>query len=199
MAPTKDIPSKALRPTGFKYSTLLKRHRKPHPPQNIRFYGFTDPLSNLFMTKISIWDKTFFSVEHGYQYRKAIFSQDYILAKSIEKSESAMEARKLGKLLTQSPEWLSRRVNIMEELLKAKFDQCFEFRRALAYSLGCKLIEETQHDFWGNGKLGNGKNMLGHLLMNLRDSTWPTLRDSAWSCVSTANGSSSTVCAETSL
>jgi hypothetical protein len=60
--------------------------------------------------------------------------------------------------------------NVMYELLKVKLSQCAAFQRSLAASKGKMLTENTTHNYWGRGRSGEGLNMLGRLLMTLRDS-----------------------------
>jgi hypothetical protein len=61
------------------------------------------------------------------------------------------------------------RRDIMRSVLKAKKEQCEEFRAFLEASKGCELIEDTSDPFWGRGKDGTGKNWLGKILMELRE------------------------------
>jgi len=58
----------------------------------------------------------------------------------------------------------------MRDALCAKFTQHDDLRRLLLSTGDAKLVEHTERDdFWGNGGDGSGANMLGRLLMELRD------------------------------
>ena len=57
----------------------------------------------------------------------------------------------------------------MYQLLQVKAEQCPTFHTGLVASRGQALIEDTTHEFWGKGETGSGLNMLGRLLMVLRD------------------------------
>lgn len=68
------------------------------------------------------------------------------------------------------PDWEEVKVAIMKEAVKAKFDQNPEIKEALLDSNKAYLLEDAPwDDFWGSGKNGMGKNMLGLILMDLRD------------------------------
>lgn len=69
------------------------------------------------------------------------------------------------------PDWNAVKVDRMRRVLRIKFDRCeqYELWRQLQATGDAELIEESKTDaFWGIGKKGNGKNMLGKLLMELR-------------------------------
>lgn len=74
------------------------------------------------------------------------------------------------------PDWLDVKVDVMRTGLRAKFTQHSAPRALLLESgmgdhAGSLLIEASPHDmFWGRGFTGRGQNMLGKLLMELRES-----------------------------
>lgn len=58
----------------------------------------------------------------------------------------------------------------MRDVLKAKFTQHPELASQLLATGAAKLIEESLTDpFWGTGRNGKGQNMLGQLLMEVRE------------------------------
>ncbi len=58
----------------------------------------------------------------------------------------------------------------MEKALVHKFKQHKELKERLLLTAGSKLVEHTKNDkYWGDGGDGSGKNMLGKLLMVVRD------------------------------
>ena len=113
--------------------------------------------------------------EHYYQ---AMKSTDFVIRESIRECKTAGEAKILG-----SPEnldirldWNNVNVGIMTIALKMKFDQNSKYKKYLLQTEGYKLVEGNWwHDnFWGDcycDKCENikGQNMLGKLLMRLRD------------------------------
>ena len=61
----------------------------------------------------------------------------------------------------------------MYELLLVKFDQCPEFRTALAQH--GTFVEDTNHPYYARGKYYFGLNILGRCLTRLRDTKYPHL------------------------
>lgn len=58
----------------------------------------------------------------------------------------------------------------MKEALTAKFSQYESLKELLLSTNDSILIEHTNNDsYWGDGGNGTGKNMLGKLLMEVRE------------------------------
>ena len=71
-------------------------------------------------------------------------------------------------------DWESAKVNVLREAVLAKFTQHVDLRELLLATGDAKIVEHTeQDDYWGDGGNGRGKNMLGRILMEVRQ----TLRD----------------------
>ena len=83
---------------------------------------------------------------------------------------SAKEAKHLGKLVNLREDWEEVKDEIMKYCLRSKFDQNPELKAELIKTNGLHLEEaNTWGDkYWGTVN-GEGKNMLGKLLMELRD------------------------------
>ncbi len=61
-------------------------------------------------------------------------------------------------------------VDVMWRGLTSKFSQIQRLHAMLTATQNFTLVEHTKNDsFWGDGGDGSGKNMLGKLLMHLRD------------------------------
>lgn len=68
--------------------------------------------------------------------------------------------------------WINKntRIDVMKRALHLKFTQHDDLRRKLLQTRNRELIEHTRNDnFWGDGGDGSGKNILGKLLMELRN------------------------------
>ena len=58
----------------------------------------------------------------------------------------------------------------MHEAVLAKFTQHADLREILLGTGDAKIVEHTENDaYWGDGGDGSGKNMLGQILMRVRE------------------------------
>ena len=83
-----------------------------------------------------------------------------------------MIAARLGRDRKQElrKDWKSAKVGVMRNAIFAKFTQHEELKKLLISTGNAKIIEHTQNDdYWADGGDGSGKNMLGKLLMELRE------------------------------
>lgn len=121
-------------------------------------------LSNFFVRDVTYQRFVFPSSENAYQAAKT-HKAHWWLFLEITPSQS----KRLGKEVELNPDWEETKVQIMYDILKIKF--AYPDLRAKLLETGDKLLVEGNywHDtFWGvcNGK---GTNVLGHLLMKLRN------------------------------
>ncbi len=131
-------------------------------------YGFFDNyrfLSNFYPVEIEYEGLKYHSVEVAYQSAKTLDMN--IRLKFTEMN--AFIAKLSGRKVNLRKDWEQVKVGIMRELLIKKF-QDPQLRRKLLYTKN-KYLEETNtwnDTFWGvyNNK---GKNTLGKLLMEVRD------------------------------
>ena len=78
-------------------------------------------------------------------------------------------AKKYGKKVSLRNDWNKVRVSIMEEVVRAKFEQLSDLARELAKVEGPIQEDDTWGDtFWGVYQ-GRGENHLGKILMKVRD------------------------------
>lgn len=69
------------------------------------------------------------------------------------------------------PKWESKKVDRMREVVQLKAEQDSEFAAELKATGDAELVENSPFDwFWGVGKDGRGKNALGKVLMEVRES-----------------------------
>jgi N-glycosidase YbiA len=66
------------------------------------------------------------------------------------------------------PDWQQVRLEVMREALWAKFTQHKPARELLLQTGNALLVKRARDNYWGNGQDGQGKNMLGRLLMGIR-------------------------------
>ena len=66
--------------------------------------------------------------------------------------------------------WAAKKIERMRQVLLAFFRQHEDLRKQLFDTGDALLLEDSNMDaFWGLGPKGNGKNMLGKLLMEVRE------------------------------
>ena len=125
-----------------------------------------DFLSNFYPCRIRYGDLVFPSVEHAFQ---AMKSKDPNVWKQFT-SGSPAQAKKLGRRIKLRPDWESIKLPLMKNLLLAKFSRS-DLKLKLKATAPLHL-EETNtwgDTYWGVTPQGYGKNHLGKLLMEVRD------------------------------
>ena len=135
----------------------------------LRFRGGHSPLSNFYETPVTIWGIQFRSTEHSFQYRKAVAMDSPSAANEILNARTPREAKSIGDGIHANQGWLNVQQDIMYQILHEKAVQCKVFYDYLKETGSKVLVEDTESHFWGRGKSGNGSNILGQLLMSLRD------------------------------
>lgn len=139
-------------------------------------YGF---LSNLYRCNLYVavptWVKdeiryrSFTSSEQAYQFAK---SSNPDVREDIALVRLPRSAAALGHGMYRFdvvPEWTENKVEWMRTVVRAKFHDNPELAEKLLATGDAILIEASKTDaFWGIGKKGTGKNMLGVILMEVR-------------------------------
>lgn len=131
-----------------------------------KFRGEYSFLSNMYPIMVRIDGESYPSAEHAFQALKSL-NKDVRLAISVCRSPS--EAKYAGKHIELRDDWDSVKVDIMYKILLAKFKNP-ELAKKLKDTGSEELIEgNTWNDkFWGVCN-GDGQNMLGKLLMKVRE------------------------------
>ena len=122
----------------------------------------------MFKSPITIKGETYPTAEHLFQAAKF---EDEKTRKLIAKADGPAAAKRIGKSAKGIiPGWNSKRVGIMEQILRAKFEQNPDLMQKLVATGDAELIEgNTWGDkFWGQVN-GEGENNLGKILMKLRE------------------------------
>ena len=130
------------------------------------FRGEYSWLSNFFPVQIEYEGLTYPSVEHAYQAGKLINIEDRKLFLIMSAAQAKRNWKKY-KTYNLTEEF---RLNLMYQLLSIKFNQ-EPFKSLLIATGDCNIQEGTRwfEPFWGKQlSTGEGKNMLGHLIMQIR-------------------------------
>lgn len=130
-------------------------------------------LSNFYEHPFMYNGRTWKTVEHAFQAAKCLNQADFEAA---YRAATPGEAKRIGRRATLIPNWDQKRIDVMRECLQMKFLTDDKLLQKLL-DTGDKILVEgtTWHDNeWGDcscPKCANipGKNMLGKMLMDLRD------------------------------
>lgn len=142
----------------------------------IRFYRATGQygfLSNLCKIPIEFEGRKFRCAEEAYQYGKPRDPRVAEWIVSAPKPHLCAAAAHALLSFDIREDWNEIKVDRMREVLRAKFSQDSALKNLLFQTYPKSLVEASKTDaFWGTGKKGNGKNMLGTLLAEVRDDLW---------------------------
>ena len=135
----------------------------------VLFRGHKNPLSNFFQVDITSNGQNFLSTEAAYQYNKAKAMGDSFNARKILNAKTGLHAMRIAEKIATDENWRSKKVKIMEGILKEKLRASEKTRKALLDTGLKEIKEDTHHEFWGRGKTDKGQNMLGKIWMDLRE------------------------------
>ena len=162
-------PAPMVAPSVHLANVLASDHQSDYGAQPIKFRGARSSFSNFHGASLKKWGMLFPTNEHAYNYRKAIEMGQHKTAEEIRYAASPRQAQLKGQSIVTDERWKSIKQSVMFDLLQDKARQCSKFREDLEASRGKSLIEDTSHEYWGRGNADSGLNMLGRLLMTLRE------------------------------
>lgn len=129
-------------------------------------------MSNFYRAPFEYGGHTWPTVEHAFQAAKVHFKGEW--AKRIRVASTPNEAKRLGRRCPLRKDWESVKVDVMRALVQEKIKAYSSLQDWLLATGNARLEEDAYWDrFWGTGKTGrggNGKNMMGKILMDLRES-----------------------------
>lgn len=131
------------------------------------FRGAYDFLSNMYSATF-MWDgRTYRNSEAAFQSAKTLDPVE----RDTFSEMNGVTAKREGKKVALRKDWEEVKVEIMEEVVRAKFSQNPELKERLVATGAMELMEGNNwHDtFWGvNAKTLEGENHLGQILMKVR-------------------------------
>ena len=145
----------------------------------LAFNGKLSVLNNFYLCEFQVDNQRFHSNEQYYQYKKAVASGKRKAAtKILSTKDPGIQKQVGGSVKLEHDQW-----NSYEEMKRgaiAKFAQNPELWQFLRSTDGLELIHTNGHDdIWSSGKAlsspdilskpGQGKNLLGIILMDIRD------------------------------
>ncbi|OZM76594.1 NADAR family protein [Pseudonocardia sp. MH-G8] len=137
----------------------------------INFYTPTFYVFNNFSAHaVEFRGKLYPTAEHAYQATKCADPQG---KEEIRNARSPLLAKSLANEKyrgARDPDWDSKKLAVVEEILRVKLAQHAEAREALIKSSGEEIVEDSPTDyFWGAGADGSGQNLLGKTWMKIRE------------------------------
>ena len=138
----------------------------------IYFYKINDPygcFSNFSKHGFELKGKYWKTSEHYFQ---AMKFENTKYEEEIRLLPTPMNAAVRGRdrSLPLRAEWETVKDKIMKEAVLAKFQYNNEIKEILLGTDDNEIIEKTADDYyWGCGTAGNGKNVLGKILMEVRE------------------------------
>ena len=138
----------------------------------INFYRTGDDygcFSNFAAYPIELKGKLWPTSEHYFQAQKFAETEH---EEAVRLETSPMIAARMGRDRKRPlrPDWEAVKDDIMREAVRAKFRQHAQLRDTLLATGDATIVEHTQNDaYWGDGGDGSGKNLLGRILMEIRE------------------------------
>lgn len=138
----------------------------------IYFYSTKDQygaFSNFSKHEFELDGQIWPTSEHYFQAQKF---DDRAYREKIRTTQSPMIAARLGRSrkVPIRADWEEIKVEIMHKAVVAKISSYPELQTLLLSTRQEEIIEKTTNDYyWGCGTNGTGRNMLGKILMEIRD------------------------------
>jgi ribA/ribD-fused uncharacterized protein len=138
----------------------------------VNFYRVSEEFgcfSNFAPYPVRMDGKVWPTSEHYFQAKKFKEAEHQ---ETIRRTKSPTIAARMGRDRKKPlrADWESVKVGVMREVVRAKFSQHAEIRQILLSTGDARLVEHTENDsYWGDGGDGSGKNMLGQILMEIRE------------------------------
>ena len=141
-------------------------------PAVINFYSVSDEFggfSNFSPHAVTLKGKRWPTSEHYFQAQKFAGTPHEEAVRRCKKPRQAADMGRDRKLPLRR-DWESVKDNIMREAVRAKFSQHADLRDELLGTGDRPIVEHTENDaYWGDGGDGSGRNMLGIILMQIRN------------------------------
>jgi N-glycosidase YbiA len=138
----------------------------------INFYSTKDEygcFSNFSRHSVKLDGVEWPTTEHYFQAKKFEGTHHET---ELRKASSAMEVAKMGRDRKRPlrADWEQVKDDIMRTAVRAKFTQHKSLQEILLSTGDAILVEHTVNDsYWGDGGDGSGKNMLGKILVEIRE------------------------------
>ena len=167
-------------PSDFVSANMSQRNLKSS--EGIAFYGKDSFLSNFHDSPFSDNQLTFKTVEHYYQYKKALYFQDQVSANAILKAKTPDQVKAISHNIKDVDEdlWKPAAEQTMLVAVTKKFEQNPTLRDQLTATTGLLIEANPKDTFFSCGlslkdpnietpSAWKGLNVLGKILCTVRD------------------------------
>lgn len=138
-------------------------------------------MSNFYPCQISMHQSVYSSAEQAFFYHKAIICEKEDAAIRLKELDDPKVIKLKGDKIPTCDKWEKAKTAVMKNILRQKFTQNPELKAKLLGTSGTPLLECTNNRFWGTGwflddlqwnetNIYPGKNVLGKLLEEIRES-----------------------------
>ena len=104
----------------------------------------------------------------GRQKKGSRFSTKWVVNKKTDQ-RTVNDVIDLYKHLEMRKDWNEARIEVMKKAVSVKFQDNSKLKKVLLETGNRELVENSPRDsYWGIGKNGDGENMLGKILMEVR-------------------------------
>lgn len=138
----------------------------------IEFYKVSEPFgefSNFAPFPVEIDGRRWPTTEHYFQAQKFAGTER---EEQVRAAASPMTAARMGRSRAHPlrSDWESVKDAVMHSAVLTKFKQHADLRHLLLSTGDAEIVEHTKNDsYWGDGGDGSGRNMLGRILMAVRE------------------------------
>jgi ribA/ribD-fused uncharacterized protein len=142
------------------------------PREAILFYSAGDAygcFSNFSPHPLRLKGRNWPTSEHYFQAQKFAGTEH---EEAVRHAQSPMIAARMGRSRRRPlrADWERVKDAVMREVVLAKFSQHDDLRLTLLGTGDAAIVEHTENDaYWGDGGDGSGRNMLGRILMSVRE------------------------------
>jgi ribA/ribD-fused uncharacterized protein len=140
--------------------------------KEIKFYRINEKygcFSNFSKHPIFLDGQHWKTSEHYFQAQKFENKKDRL---DVQRAKTPGEAARIGRDRNRElkSDWEEIKDDVMRKAVRAKIMQHPQVKETLLSTNDAIIIEHTKNDsYWADGGDGSGKNMLGKILMEIRD------------------------------
>jgi N-glycosidase YbiA len=155
----------------YGFTDLFNHPLQVKMPDRILFYGPQEPngyLGNWYPAALFLKGKIWPTSEHYYQAQKMAGTENEEVCRRLGSPRQTYEMTRRPDISIRK-DWDQVKLAVMNEAVYAKFKQNPDLVERILATGDAELVENSPIDsYWGIGQDGNGQNMFGKILMDVR-------------------------------